>query len=75
MSYSFATISFNFFLCIGDGETRTRVDFCKVTHREGKRLHIIVELELKHPILFIACLYFGAGLFMMLLGCFYGLCS
>lgn len=51
------------------------MDFCKVTHTEGKRLPIIVELELKHPILFIACLYLGAGLFMMLLGCFYGLCS
>lgn len=29
------------------------MDFCKVTHREGKRLHAVVELKLKHPILFI----------------------
>lgn len=39
------------------------MDFCEVTHREGKRLHVVVELKLKHPILFIpsASLIFGPG--------------
>lgn len=38
-----------------------RVDFCKAICTEGERLSIVVELKLKHPILFIAVYFLGLG--------------